>query len=364
MKNIGEMSAGSSAIIVKVSYNGEIRKISFEGKTFAALYETISVLVGEPAIAVKYTDEEGDLITLSSDLELKAALNGRAQLNLYIESKAKVAVASAPPLVIFSNPSTSLLPELSSLRIDSNNNSAISYPSVAAPLPPPSPFAYSAVSAPVNVITPPSGITNDYVAAPEIISDPPVAPMIINASAPIAATTSVSQNGEGESNFAQRKQERKQVKELMKEERKLAKVERKEMKAALKGEKKSEKEKRKETKKEWKRKDKKAKISDSDSDTQSAVSADGAEPAVALSPVGGGLVDAKMAMVITDQVQEDSDKYAALVDAVLASGVRQKICDLLVKYEGDVTKVAEVFGKKAHRHEKKTAKKFAEAAKA
>jgi len=62
---------------VKLSFEGQMRRFPFKGTSFAALHEQIISLLGlekNADILLKYTDEEGDLITISSDLELKTAL--------------------------------------------------------------------------------------------------------------------------------------------------------------------------------------------------------------------------------------------------------------------------------------------------
>jgi len=62
--------------IVKLSFDGQMRRFPFKGTSFAALYGQIIALLGleqNADILLKYADEEGDLITISSDLELKSA---------------------------------------------------------------------------------------------------------------------------------------------------------------------------------------------------------------------------------------------------------------------------------------------------
>jgi hypothetical protein len=67
----------STAVSVKVSFNGEMRRFPFQGTSFALLQEHIIELLGlekTAEITLKYADEENDLITISSDLELKSAI--------------------------------------------------------------------------------------------------------------------------------------------------------------------------------------------------------------------------------------------------------------------------------------------------
>jgi len=71
------MGYNAELFTVKLSFNGEMRRFPFDGTSFTTLYEQIISLLGLEKTAellIKYTDEQGDLITMSSDLELKSAL--------------------------------------------------------------------------------------------------------------------------------------------------------------------------------------------------------------------------------------------------------------------------------------------------
>lgn len=80
-------------ISVKLEYYGELRRFSVPfGFSFKGLVDEIVRVIGiekekERDVTVKYRDEEGDLITMSSDLELKAAIAAGALLRLYVSLK-------------------------------------------------------------------------------------------------------------------------------------------------------------------------------------------------------------------------------------------------------------------------------------
>jgi PB1 domain len=61
---------------VKVFYGAEIRRATFKGNTYASLFELAAKLFGleQANIVVKYQDEDGDKITISSDGELQEAM--------------------------------------------------------------------------------------------------------------------------------------------------------------------------------------------------------------------------------------------------------------------------------------------------
>jgi len=74
---------------VKLVFNGEVRRFPHEGTTFMDLYARLLdflALEKDVQLLVRYKDDEGDLITMSSDLELKEALrisNGLLHLDVY-----------------------------------------------------------------------------------------------------------------------------------------------------------------------------------------------------------------------------------------------------------------------------------------
>lgn len=79
------------SIIIKTHFNGDIRRITFPSNgTYAELISTLEKLYGEPGelvYQVRYSDDEGDLITVTSDLELTdaVAFTGPNILRLFIE---------------------------------------------------------------------------------------------------------------------------------------------------------------------------------------------------------------------------------------------------------------------------------------
>lgn len=63
--------------VIKLTYEEQMRRFPFQGESFNALYgQIVGLLSLEQGadLVLKYTDEEGDLITISSDLELKSAV--------------------------------------------------------------------------------------------------------------------------------------------------------------------------------------------------------------------------------------------------------------------------------------------------
>jgi len=97
----------ADSIVVKVSFNGDLRRFAFpKGPSFKALYEQVIAILGlEKAteLVLKYADEEGDLITVSSDWELNSAIKpGQVlRLNASVKSSAPVAAPFCPS---FANP--------------------------------------------------------------------------------------------------------------------------------------------------------------------------------------------------------------------------------------------------------------------
>jgi len=74
----------------KVLYNNEYRRFVFTGSEFSELHYQIKQLLSLPSdlFVIKYEDDEGDMITMSSDLELKWGLsfaNGKV-LRLQVDS--------------------------------------------------------------------------------------------------------------------------------------------------------------------------------------------------------------------------------------------------------------------------------------
>lgn len=119
------------SLVLKISYNDDIRRVSLENTSnFAQLTTIIRNLFkfGPNAeLVVKYEDDEKDLVTITSDLELKEAVGLASKTNsvlrLYVSEKAQVKtgkgkereeqpapspVQGAPDFVQFLNPDTIL----------------------------------------------------------------------------------------------------------------------------------------------------------------------------------------------------------------------------------------------------------------
>lgn len=86
---VGNVAAAASTnYSVKLVFNGEVRRFPHEGTTFMDLYAHLLdflALEKDLQLIVRYKDDEGDLITMSSDLELKEALrlsNGLLHLDV------------------------------------------------------------------------------------------------------------------------------------------------------------------------------------------------------------------------------------------------------------------------------------------
>jgi len=75
-------------ISVKILFNDEMRRFSFQGASFNSLKEKIASLIGlNGEFTVKYRDEDGDLVTLCSDLELQTAIVPGKVLRLQVTRK-------------------------------------------------------------------------------------------------------------------------------------------------------------------------------------------------------------------------------------------------------------------------------------
>jgi hypothetical protein len=88
-----------NSYVVKLSFNGEVRRFALDTTSFAQLHSTIIGLVASPVnLVLKYQDDEGDKITMSSDSELGEALKiSKGTLRLFGEVSS--VVATAPPAV-------------------------------------------------------------------------------------------------------------------------------------------------------------------------------------------------------------------------------------------------------------------------
>lgn len=71
------ISTQNQGIHCKVSFNGELRRFLFNGTEFGSLYQQIQGTMGlvNKEFVLKYKDDEGDMITLSTSEELKFAIS-------------------------------------------------------------------------------------------------------------------------------------------------------------------------------------------------------------------------------------------------------------------------------------------------
>lgn len=105
------------SIPIKISYNGELRRFLCAALSFAEVAEAVKSMfprVGS-SFAVKYEDEEAEQISLSSDLELREALNlcrqlGRKTLKLFVSTNDEWLAVS--PIVDDNAPGFRLLADL------------------------------------------------------------------------------------------------------------------------------------------------------------------------------------------------------------------------------------------------------------
>lgn len=82
---------------VKLIFDGQMRRFPFQGKSFDSLREQVIALLGlenSADLVLKYTDEEGDHITISSDLELKSAVVPGQLLRLVVSIRTPDASAT------------------------------------------------------------------------------------------------------------------------------------------------------------------------------------------------------------------------------------------------------------------------------
>jgi len=84
------------ACVVKASFNGDVRRISIQPTTFENLKQILQKLFNNlPAFfVIKYQDDDNDLITITTDIELDEALSIATKKNnilrLFLESKVGV----------------------------------------------------------------------------------------------------------------------------------------------------------------------------------------------------------------------------------------------------------------------------------
>jgi len=80
--NNGDTS-NNKLVSVKLDFFGELRRFSTLGTSFRTLVDEITSVLNlgkDKQIVIKYRDEEGDLITMSTDMELRSALSGSGSL--------------------------------------------------------------------------------------------------------------------------------------------------------------------------------------------------------------------------------------------------------------------------------------------
>jgi len=92
--------AEDSAYGVKVEFNGELRRFTFVGFSFNKLVDQVVQLFGldkDAQFSVQYVDDEGDKVTMSSDVELReAAQITKGVLRLIISRKTQGEAPTAP----------------------------------------------------------------------------------------------------------------------------------------------------------------------------------------------------------------------------------------------------------------------------
>lgn len=79
------MDVQKTGVHCKVVCNGELRRFLFNGTEFRSLYQQVKLILNldtSKEFVLKYTDEEGDLVTISSDDELACALQYTQSPNL------------------------------------------------------------------------------------------------------------------------------------------------------------------------------------------------------------------------------------------------------------------------------------------
>eukprot|EP00026_Physarum_polycephalum_P006700 Phypoly_transcript_06751.p1 GENE.Phypoly_transcript_06751~~Phypoly_transcript_06751.p1 ORF type:complete len:507 (+),score=98.03 Phypoly_transcript_06751:137-1657(+) len=99
-ESMNTTTTAGNELAVKVSLGDEIRRATFNGATYVALRDLCAQLFElDPASTVlKYQDDDGDKITVSSDGELQEALQlakAKNLLRLFVEAKAP---ATTPPV--------------------------------------------------------------------------------------------------------------------------------------------------------------------------------------------------------------------------------------------------------------------------
>lgn len=94
------ISAKDTIYNVKVACNGELRRFALADFNFETLSAQVAQVFGVPraeGLTFQYVDDEGDKITMSSDIELKAALElfqGVLRLELILKGEAQAKTAA------------------------------------------------------------------------------------------------------------------------------------------------------------------------------------------------------------------------------------------------------------------------------
>lgn len=73
--------------IVKVYKNDQVRKFDLEIETFDYLKTTIENIFEISNIILQYKDEDGDMITISTDLELSTSFKEQNPLKIFLKSE-------------------------------------------------------------------------------------------------------------------------------------------------------------------------------------------------------------------------------------------------------------------------------------
>jgi len=95
-----------ASLIIKASFNGDLRRISAQAKNFAQLQQVLLNLFANvlpAAFTVKYQDDDNDFITITSDIELEEAVTLAVSkktniLRLFIDAKANAPEVKPAPV--------------------------------------------------------------------------------------------------------------------------------------------------------------------------------------------------------------------------------------------------------------------------
>jgi len=107
---LGSVMNEGKEVSVKVEFYGELRRFATQGGSFGALKEEVASVLSVDRgreLAIKYRDEEGDLITMSTDLELKSAISSGGLLRLLVTYKEQ-----QNPLLDVNTDTTALQPQV------------------------------------------------------------------------------------------------------------------------------------------------------------------------------------------------------------------------------------------------------------